>query len=807
MGLSLRSVYIMLLLVLRVAAQSVGTEPPEVNAVFHEVFEQHYKDEKSFPIIGTSQFAFSGRYTKPEVAAFAEIYLPYLNARPGSPERMEAMKKALFPTSEQRLERIRNLCGLPSSVRVKIGLSTDQNETIYSRPSVTPQSYLILFGPDFLERLNSEIISLAGFLESNFQLKTGGYLTYGLALSDLASVTEAVDRALQFSPGNILDSRTSYSTAVQPGLLPGMRPLAATPYLKSPLVPESTKSKIRRSTAQVDVFPDIPNAESVAPRYALNDPYLRALHYYVFRDVLTYLLAHEMGHILVRSGQRPSAGSRRADELAADRFAGEEIYQLEDTDPRSIVLAMSTLHREALDRPEVGQEHPFTPDRYVALFHSLFDSDARFAFDADKGLSLIQTSVSDDGRDSCSKSICYSEGLDHSLRFTVPANVRPQSVAFQLDLYSVGNPDDVKASWHFAGSLPLGGPVEKRDPLDSSHANTSIALVFVPPELWTKCVDCGMRLREFSTTVNQPNARTLVPSESWRTLVARLKALPKDKLEYETYVLARAEWEQERYADAAIGYAALFELAPSMLTAADYVRWARCQISQPAAAAKTLDAALAAYPLEPELWFVDGLMHEAAGGYLTAIDRYFQVAKGFVDALNDKDAGQRLAWMSRFANQDRLVATFFRGYLMFGQAQKALGTPESGGVDNGALASLFRESAQMFESVDEKSPIYVAKFYRAEALLLAALVARRPTDEVAGLMEGLVAERPSFIPPYAHLAHIADCRGDQDAAKRWILRAIAEYPFQDGGSILLRALWIAEAGGARKIGINPCSLR
>ena len=88
----------------------------------------------------------------------------------------------------------------------------------------------------------------------------------------------------------------------------------------------------------------------------------------MLRDILTYILAHEVSHIVLGHLSATSEVGTVSQEIAADKLALSALFKLTNTDVRALILAMSSFGKIVQDRGQLDGDHPFSSDRLRILF-------------------------------------------------------------------------------------------------------------------------------------------------------------------------------------------------------------------------------------------------------------------------------------------------------------------------------------------------------------------------------------------------------------------------------------------------------
>ena len=190
----------------------------------------------------------------------------------------------------------------------------------------------------------------------------------------LISVKEFVTLAPEVNPQNQLRNQAvSEGGARRSQFDQLMGGLNLIRVVNSPSIPVNIKLKIMRSAGALGLI-RADRQESIddaAQLYSSGNEYLTTLQFYMLRDILTYILAHEVSHIVLGHLSATSEVGTVSQEIAADKLALSALFKLTNTDVRALILAMSSFGKIVQDRGQLDGDHPFSSDRLRILFRRL----------------------------------------------------------------------------------------------------------------------------------------------------------------------------------------------------------------------------------------------------------------------------------------------------------------------------------------------------------------------------------------------------------------------------------------------------
>lgn len=749
-----------------------------------------YSAADSLPTPNMPRASYLGRYSQTEVEAFRAEYLKYVSElqKNGDVHRQRALFSAAVELLLQsRLTKIGELLSARGRPPVQLIIDTQDVNSVHTRKAATGDSYLILFGVDFLRRLDTNMQALSGFLLRNYMLQNTGVDTEGVPISEFISVPDFVDLAPQVHPNNIA-RRASISEGGAPRglfemILSGVRSIVSYgPLLRSPAVPEDIKRAIRTAPMLPVFVGGGVKPEDAFAQYAAHDPYMTGVHYYMLRDVVTYLLAHEYAHIL--RGDISASGESRpviADEVGADRDASETIERLSDTDPRALILAMASFVSEIEYRQEEDPDHPFAANRLTILARALSDLQPNLFIDIDAGQRILQQPLKPP-KDAAFDRVALSYSLDHSLLFHLTTSDEALwerandglTLGAEVELFRVDKPGVSVARGRFRGG---GAQMHQQTHLPAETERPEyygIVRLALPSDLWSLCPDCGVRLKAFSLKTGKVGgAKWDVSGRKADEMLASLSNLPAQRKAYELLFLARDLSGRGRLEEARQVYSTLDKDSPGVLMPADWLNWAAAlPQGERSARAALLDRASRAYPQTQGLAYAAGAEQEVSGDQMRALDYYFTEMNGLPDSAFRDDATQRMIALLARAPKDSVPGRFYEAFMLYLAAQDAVRRPDGRAV----AAELFQEASSGFESLYSESQSFAAQVFRAETLMYYSFLRKLPRDEAERMFIELTKTRPSFIPPYGHLFGIHYCIHDVEGANKWLFAGIRQDP-------------------------------
>ena len=741
-----------------------------------------YLNEDSIPTPEVPSLSNAGRFSKSEVEAFARSHRSFMKAYNNKElHKMRSDLSLLFlPLLESRLEKISRAAGKNPNHPLRIIVDRQNVDTLGVRKSATGNEYLILIGADFLNRLNNSVLTLAAYLFRAYSLNNTGFNTEGLLIDDLISVADYVDLAPQLHPQN-LARRATVDGFVRSKMDMMVAPISSVRLLKVKAVPEDIKKAITTSPVGVGFVPteniDFSSALSL---YLSDNSYITAAHYYLLRDVLSYLISHELAHAL--RDEESSDISTLKSEITADEEAIRILKSLKDTDLRALYLAMSSFVSEMDYQKEEDADHPFAAQRLILLGSSLEALQPNLFLDLDAGLNLVRQPlplVSDLSR------LDFSYGLDHSIRFHATwdkqelfNNYHGLSVDLTVDLYSLTAPSTSVAQAHFTGELRS---ILNQEDRTAGQPKSKAYMIFqcdLPPDLWAKCPECGVRLTNFSLFNGEPKGWQIAQTDA-AAMKDKLLNYSAEQRGYQLLFLARGLYRQARYPEAKEIYALLAQDWKNLLAPADWVKWASATPKESVVErAQILEQAVQGFPKTEGLSYVAGVMRESAGNHLRAIDHYFNEMYGIPISTHKDDASQRMMSLLVKADKNDLAAPFYEAFKYYLAAQY-VGKSDLEQKDKVQISiDFYGRAAKMFGDISHASESFAARVYQAETMMYQFQLAKKPLGPVKDLFTELTMTKPSFIPSYVHLFSISYCEKETETAKKWLISAIRQDPLR-----------------------------
>lgn len=721
------------------------------------------------------------RYDLQAVKQFANPYIVWRGgqAKQDTLKYVEALESAFQNIFTSRLNAVEKVLPNPLKFPVHIYIDCANPNSIEARPSYTGKSYTISLGSELVRRIDNSLLGFTGYLLYNFRSRRTGFFTEGLKMEDVVSVPEFLTIATQLNAQN--QSRQNFTSAGGAAKSPFERLMGAfkvNTYLRSPSVPEDIKHLVLISNGNMEHLAEeeVP-PEEVFDSYRDGNLYIQALHYYLLRDVLSYIIAHECSHFI--QIENDFQGSIIEREIDADRRSVSILQKLQDTDPRNLTIAMAAFANEIQKRGIKDPDHPFTPDRLATLYKALNDGQPNLFLDIDTGQRLLWTPLNPAPSIGV-RMVQTSFGLSHTIRtaLTFVDNVQHHSilgVTGDVELYQLKTPGVTVAKAKVKGDLNLGEEtyIERGMKETQSRGTLEIQL---PVDFWSVCADCGVRLIDFklSNSLRQPPTWT-VPKRTLSEMFSSLSSLPEIRRSYEMLFLARGLFVDGRYSDAAVAYSRLSTVMPSLLSPADYLRWAKSlPIEQAAHRADILKSGVLLYPETPNLSYLAGIEAERAGRIMDALEAYFNEINGISDSPNKIPANMRFISTMMLAKQDTPEDEYLQGFKKYIMAQLLL---EADNSKKEVAAQIYEKASQHFLSATNGTGSFSARFYKAETTLYASMLTRKPLSKARALFAELIQIRPQFLPSYVHLFHISTCEMKYDEAEGWIMEAIRQNPF------------------------------
>jgi len=724
-----------------------------------------------------SSWKYKDRYAESEVEDFFTKYRRTLvtgshsEIRPGLPN---VLKRLI----ENRLAELRSRAFSAVSENVICQFIDQPRQTIGVRRSYTDQDIFIIdVGTQFLQQVDDLSLRLAFALFFNFQQKHTGFATEGSRTEDFVNVAAFLNAATQLNAQN-LDSKifSEAGGAPKPEMAIMLGQLAAIHALKSPNIPDDLKKAILFgegfSGADDIKLPSYSEAVTLYP----HNIYIFSLHYYILRDIVSYLLAHEISHVAGVAHGKVAGGV--ASEIAADQAAVRALEQLGDTDPHSLILAMAVFHRNLLQSHNQDPDHPFTPQRLDILYRALENQYPSMFLDVESGENLLVTPVSADQHPGI-LTVEFSYSLRHAVRFhlkfdEVVARREPQYVV--LDASVTLRPVDPESN--LSKQARFIGPIRLDDiftsPTPTSTRMTAVAELSLPGELWTSCFDCTMHIDRLSFLPSTPKQHGWVLEDQPVTeMTSALEKTPPWQRPYELLFLARDLYQRGRSADSANVYKLATVADQHVLAPADWLRWASVLTGDLPKLVEVMDAAKDAYPQTASLHYLDAVANNLAGNNLAALDSYFYEQYGIDDStLNAdlrKDANLQMIRIMAEAKPETDESTYAEGMKYYIVAQALGPRIES--------SFLYSQAAEKFHSLAARS--FSSELYEAETLMYETMVMPiHHFEKPRELFVELIKRDPAFMPSYGHMFDMAACDKNLPEAKQWLIAAIRYNPTQ-----------------------------
>jgi hypothetical protein len=757
--------------------------------------------DRAIPTPHRGRSPFAGRYSAAEVGSFLAGYRRYAAVVDApTPQPSQTHQAVFLSLLHARLSRIAAAGHLTTPITIEI--DTSQRNYAGTRHVVGAPGYIISLGSDFVRRLDESVLVYSDYLRNNFLQKHTSFRTEGMTLRDMIGVGEFVDVAPQLHPQNLIPVSAAAQYGGRANIFRSLHAMFLKEISKSPRIPRDLKLASLTTTPTPELR--LPAPPSPVGRHAQvfdpDNPYLVALHYYMLRDVLTYLVAHEVGHVVALETPGGGGSGLRA-EVDADRYALSLIInELKDTDPRAITLAMIAFVNEQGVANEEDRDHPIAGPRLGVLFQSLRDLSPNLLLDVDAGQELLQRPVTK----SPGEAVDVSEAAGHALRFRISragdAEGASTATAAQIEvaLYDVLNPQRIVSQGTFTGSIPVvlhetTYPARTYRTADSKVAATGavdssflLAELTLHSALWTQCPTCDVRVLRYRRVPYDTTARWNVAARPLEAMTAAVQALPGRQKVYNMLFLARSLYRESRSDEAATVYAIVEKEEHSLLSPADWVRWAASLPDARAPeAANILGRGVSAYPNVHGLAYAAGIEAEIAGQPLSAIDYYFLEAYGFAGSDMTVDAMSRFQALMAASPPGSTAGKFYQAYKYHAAATTLLNElQENAGSISTGMRDSVRTVIQVFDSraaaefhrIATQAPLFSAKLYEAEAALDLFNLNGGNSSPIKQQFTALVADRPSFIPSYLHLFTLTYCAGNTDEAARWIVEGIRQDP-------------------------------
>jgi len=751
-------------------AQTVGP----AGADFKSASDSALKDS-SFP---TPSPLIKGAHSRVDIGAISQFSKVFAKRENTDPEPLsnliETMCQARAATVEQHL----GLALRP----VHIVISTDAPNSLEARSSATGTSYVVSLGSDILNRLNDATLDLSAYLLDNFIWHRTGMLTEGLSMSDIVTVDEFVDLAPRLHPQNqSRDNFLSLGGAEKSLLELQLQSLGALEYLRSPTVPPNIKHQIltHNGSMVLPAFREVTHAEAIA-EYRTGNVYLQALHYDLFRAVISYILAHEFGHLIQL--EKKLTLSPTAAELDADRVAASLIIKLDDVDPRSLIIAMAEFTDEVQTQKIDDPNHPFTPERLKVLYQALNDTQPDLFIDIDMGERLLRFPVAV-ANGSNLKSAYAIFGLTHTIRIEVAFQDEGSLPAFSgvrldLEFYDLANPDRLRSRAKFSGEVGLIDITDSIASIKGKVHDTKRRAALeipIPPDSWAECLDCGLRLANAQILPTAPSTGWDLPHRSVEEMLGSVLQAPH-RNSFSLVLLARGLFLAGRLADSGVAYEQLAKSDGPIMAPSDFVRWAMSvREITPSRSAEILNLALARYPQTSNLAYLAGIENERTNRTIQAIDAYFHEQYAIPQSGVVKEATKRFMKLLADSLPSTPESQYFEAYKRYLVAQQ-MDLSFKHNIQEAVL--LYKEASRLFRGVADSTNSFSACLYQAETSMYAAMLSKDSLQQARSLFLSLIDRDPYFLPSFAHLFEISACEQKYDEAKDWIIKAISKDPFE-----------------------------
>lgn len=758
--------------------------PPKLEEIFARAAFDH-----GVPTPVTTAATYEHRYSEKDVSGFMQND----GLRRDSMSETESVKtpRSIEELLDTRLNTLKSRCFPNLKEEVSIQYVDQLNQTIGVRRSFSGNGFIISIGRPFLNDLNKKVFELATALFINFRRQHTGFATEGRKMSDFATVGEFVDLATQLNSQNLAPK-----TYVESGGAPKrdftiiMAQLSTVPALDSPNIPSAIKKQMLSSEGFAANALDIEVGDASADPEAYHNQYITALYFYVLRDILTYLLGHELGHVEAAKLQE-SRGVLA--EIGADEAAVRSINLLKDTDPHSLILAMAAFHQRLLASHDEDPDHPFTPQRLDILYHALGNQNQNLFLAVDTGENLLRTEVHTKQLPGISHlEVSYS--LRHVLRFHItfdPGDLKesptavfetPTSLFLETDvrLSHIDRSGRAESEGHFVGEVILENRVQNYLRAGKGSV-TAVAELALPAELWAECLDCVVQVTKLSVLPSGAKGNGwIIEAKSVESLIAAFKSVASWRQPYELLFLARDMYRRHRVADAGHVYGLVRNHRPDLLAPADWLRWAST-LTDITKQIEVMDTATNAFPKTQELHYVDAVVNERDGRLIKALDEYFYEIYGVQDSTLDKDANLQMIKIMAESRDGTPESKYFEGMKYYIAAEQ-LGSSDGSGV-------LYSKAAERFHEVASMMGSFSARVYEAETNMYGCvLTVGKPArfSLPKQLFLGLIQVDPLFMPSYAHMFDIAVCEGNIEDAKHWLVEAIKKNPAQIHDMIRIR---------------------
>jgi tetratricopeptide (TPR) repeat protein len=537
--------------------------------------------------------------------------------------------------------------------------------------------------------------------------------------------------------------------------------------------------------------------------------YIGALHFYILRDVLTYLLSHELGHADLgtfssHNSQLSYKAGRLQVESSADIRAMEIIAQLADTDLRSLILSLAFFIAYQDSIGESDQDHPLPADRVKLMFASaqsltpslILDIDAGYSFFADQDQTYTPLAHDKEMYGLPYHQISAFPGVDHSVRFRVQYDLSsytlskksPSEVVLDvsIQLYQVLDPDRTPIVVHYRGHVLGQDPLRNQEVAFGPNGTfrgvrpyEAIHVLRLPPDVWTLCPNCGIRIKQLSFLRPQSNV-----TPSWSTNHRSVQAmlgdletlLDKGQQPYALLFLARGLYDEHRLDDAGYVYSRIAKDYANLLSPADWIKYAATYSQDRALErAKLLDLAIQRYPTTSILAMAKGLSAEQGGDVLNAFDGYYREKIVSTGSIYEVQSGERIfKLLHEESTPESPKAILRKGFSSYVSATKDCNNPNEPPDTSKRLhcAMLFEKASSAFTSIGKISPNFSFLNMAAEATLYHHLYAGLPLHAPEQMLTSLIQKGFAFPVVYKKLVLIAECRKDYKAAQAWFIAAI-----------------------------------
>jgi len=565
-------------------------------------------------------------------------------SKPSNASRLARLDllEALF---RKRFDALLSHSNLPKNVKVQLVFTaeSDFNSTPIDRKRIATRSsigkeYLILVGDEFADQIDQALLSLSNALQNNALGQLTGYNSEPqLNKFPRMSLQQFARTAITFNPASIIQ-----------GPVPPMERVPRDKILYSVKntrkifqvegISEELKDRIRlRLIPGMRNYTLLPDVEHAVDQYRQNDERFQVIHYRLLSDVITFLIAHELGHVFQDTKELSPSTSALSLEVEADKLAVNMIDGLHDTNPRSIVIALAAFQRYKSVQKMFDDSHPLDLDRLRLAFNDLSSTDSALLNDVNCAFNLLKIScpVTDTRNSELNKvTEChYVKSLDQRLRMTIKCDWIEKKLEpddqFQINLkLRAYNPVEPKqefgifelrwvrelADWTYNGSTAV----------KTGEHDLSLAL---PYELASTYPDCGVEIVSISLTRPKSEGQ----SREWIVHWANKQPPAVSGLQPLTCLfLARNAFENKsREISLNLYKKAMGEM--SCFTIPDFFALSSCMWHEGGTAREArhiLSSGSERYQQFDRFHYALGLASEAHGDLQTALDEYFLEAQG-----------------------------------------------------------------------------------------------------------------------------------------------------------------------------------